>query len=48
MVILIMKFLFLKIIKEIMGEYFVLLLDDVFLEFDFNRKKYILSIINGI
>lgn len=43
-----MKFSSLKIIKEITGEYPVLLLDDVLSELDFNRKKYILSTINNI
>ena len=37
-----------KIIKEITGEYPVLLLDDVLSELDLNRKRYILSTINGI
>ena len=37
------KFASLKIIKELTGEYPVLLLDDVLSELDFNRKKYILS-----
>lgn len=46
--ILTMKFSSLKIIKEITGEYPVLLLDDVLSELDLNRKKYILSTINGI
>ena len=43
-----MKFSSLKIIKEITGEYPVLLLDDVLSELDVNRKKYILSTIHGI
>lgn len=43
-----MKFSSLKIIKEITGEYPVLLLDDVLSELDLNRKKYILSTISGI
>ena len=43
-----MKFSSLKIIKEITGEYPVLLLDDVLSELDFNRKNYILSTINNI
>ena len=43
--ILTMKFSSLKIIKEITGEYPVLLLDDVLSELDLNRKKYILSTI---
>lgn len=43
-----MKFSSLKIIKEITGEYPVLLLDDVLSELDYNRKKYILSTINNI
>lgn len=42
------KFASLKIIKEINGEYPVLLLDDVLSELDFNRKKYILSTIGEI
>ncbi len=46
--ILTMKFSSLKIIKEITGEYPVLLLDDVLSELDVNRKKYILSTIHGI
>ena len=43
-----MKFSSLKIIKEINGEYPVLLLDDVLSELDFHRKKYVLSTISGI
>lgn len=43
-----MKFSSLKIIREITGEYPVLLLDDVLSELDFNRKKYILSTIGDI
>lgn len=43
-----MKFASLRIIKEITGEYPVLLLDDVLSELDFNRKKYILSTIKDI
>jgi DNA replication and repair protein RecF len=46
--ILTMKFSSLKIIKEITGEYPVLLLDDVLSELDANRKKYILTSINDI
>lgn len=46
--ILTMKFSSLKIIKEITGEYPVLLLDDVLSELDLNRKRYILSTIHGI
>ncbi|MGL4950150.1 MAG: DNA replication/repair protein RecF [Anaeroplasmataceae bacterium] len=42
------KFSSLNIIKEITGEYPVLLLDDVLSELDFSRKKYILSTIGGI
>lgn len=42
------KFASLKIIKEITGEYPVLLLDDVLSELDFSRKKYILSTIGDI
>lgn len=43
-----MKFASLKIIKEITGEYPILLLDDVLSELDFNRKRYILSTIGEI
>ncbi|MGL5084489.1 MAG: DNA replication/repair protein RecF [Clostridium sp.] len=43
-----MKFSSLNIIKELTGEYPVLLLDDVLSELDFSRKKYILSTIGGI
>ena len=43
-----MKFSSMKIIKEITGEYPVLLLDDVLSELDNNRKRYILSSINEI
>jgi DNA replication and repair protein RecF len=46
--ILTMKFSSLKIIKEITGEYPVLLLDDVLSELDISRKRYILSSINDI
>lgn len=46
--ILTMKFSSLKIIKEITGEYPVLLLDDVLSELDSSRKKYILNSINDI
>lgn len=42
------KFSALKIIKEITGEYPVLLLDDVLSELDSNRKRYILSTIKDI
>lgn len=42
------KFASLEIIKEITGEYPVLLLDDVLSELDANRQKYILSSINNI
>ena len=42
------KFSALKIIKEITGEYPVLLLDDVLSELDMSRKRYILSTISGI
>ena len=38
----------LRIIKEITGEYPVLLLDDVLSELDFSRKRYILSSIGSI
>ena len=43
-----MKFSSLEIIKELTGEFPVLLLDDVLSELDFNRKKYILSTIGQI
>lgn len=43
-----MKFASLRIIKEITGEYPVLLLDDVLSELDFNRKRYVLSSIGEI
>lgn len=43
-----MKFASLRIIKEVMGEYPILLLDDVLSELDYNRKKYILSTIGEI
>ena len=46
--ILTMKFSSMKIIKEITGEYPVLLLDDVLSELDNNRKRYILSSIHDI
>lgn len=46
--ILTMKFSSLKIIKEITGEYPVLLLDDVLSELDSSRKRYILSSISDI
>ncbi|MDO4535367.1 MAG: DNA replication/repair protein RecF [Clostridium perfringens] len=42
------KFASLKIIKQITGEYPVLLLDDVLSELDFSRKSYILKSINNI
>lgn len=42
------KFASLKIIKEITGEYPVLLLDDVLSELDFNRKRYVLTSIKHI
>lgn len=42
------KFSSLNIIKELTGEYPVLLLDDVLSELDFSRKKYILSTIGEI
>ena len=42
------KFASLKIIKEVAGEYPVLLLDDVLSELDFSRKSYILKSINSI
>lgn len=43
-----MKFASLRIIKDLTGEYPVLLLDDVLSELDFNRKRYILSSIQNI
>jgi DNA replication and repair protein RecF len=43
-----MKFASLRIIKELTGEYPVLLLDDVLSELDFNRKRYILTSIGQI
>ena len=43
-----MKFASLRIIKELMGEYPILLLDDVLSELDYNRKRYILSTIGEI
>ncbi|OPJ56096.1 DNA replication/repair protein RecF [Clostridium oryzae] len=43
-----MKFSSLKIIKEVLGEYPILLLDDVLSELDFKRKKYILSSIKDV
>jgi recF protein len=46
--ILTIKFASLKIIKEVTGEYPVLLLDDVLSELDFKRKRYILSAINEV
>jgi DNA replication and repair protein RecF len=46
--ILTIKFASLNIIKEITGEYPVLLLDDVLSELDFMRKKYILSSIKDV
>jgi len=42
------KFSSLRIIKEITGEYPILLLDDVLSELDFNRKRYVLSCIGDI
>lgn len=42
------KFSSLKIIKEVTGEFPVLLLDDVLSELDFSRKRYILSTIGDI
>ncbi|WP_294131984.1 DNA replication/repair protein RecF [uncultured Clostridium sp.] len=42
------KFSSLKIIKELTGEYPVLLLDDVLSELDFSRKRYVLSTIGDI
>lgn len=46
--ILTIKFSSLKIIKEVTGEYPVLLLDDVLSELDINRKQYILKSIKDI
>ncbi|GIM28881.1 DNA replication and repair protein RecF [Clostridium polyendosporum] len=43
-----MKFASLRIIKALIGEYPVLLLDDVLSELDFNRKRYVLSSIQDI
>lgn len=43
-----MKFSSLEIIKELTGEFPVLLLDDVLSELDFSRKAYILRSIKGI
>lgn len=43
-----MKFSSLEIIKEITGEFPVLLLDDVLSELDVKRKKYILGRVNGV
>ncbi|NMM62028.1 DNA replication/repair protein RecF [Clostridium sp. P21] len=42
------KFASLEIIKETIGEYPILLLDDVLSELDCNRQKYILNSINNI
>lgn len=42
------KFASLEIVKEITGEYPVLLLDDVLSELDANRQKFILNSINNI
>lgn len=42
------KFASLRIIKDITGEYPVLLLDDVLSELDFNRKRYVLTSIGQI
>lgn len=42
------KFASLKIIKDVTGEYPVLLLDDVLSELDMNRQRYILSSINNV
>ena len=42
------KFSSLKIIKELTGEFPILLLDDVLSELDFNRKRYILTSIREI
>lgn len=47
-VVLTMKFSSLRIIKELTGEYPVLLLDDVLSELDFNRKGYVLRSIKEI
>lgn len=43
-----MKFASLSIIKELTGEYPILLLDDVLSELDFNRKKFVLTSIKDI
>lgn len=42
------KFATIEIIREMTGEYPVLLLDDVLSELDINRQKYILNSINSI
>ncbi|MGL5245031.1 MAG: DNA replication/repair protein RecF [Sarcina sp.] len=42
------KFASLRIIKEITGEYPILLLDDVLSELDFNRKRYVLKSIKNL
>ncbi|MTK13205.1 MAG: DNA replication/repair protein RecF [Clostridiaceae bacterium] len=42
------KFASLEIVKEVTGEYPVLLLDDVLSELDANRQKFILNSINNI
>ncbi|MDW8802768.1 DNA replication/repair protein RecF [Clostridium sp. A1-XYC3] len=42
------KFASLEIIKDVTGEYPVLLLDDVLSELDMNRQKYILSSIKNV
>lgn len=47
-VVLSIKFSSLRIIKELTGEYPVLLLDDVLSELDFNRKGYVLRSIKEI
>lgn len=46
--ILTIKFASLNIIKEVTGEYPVLLLDDVLSELDFSRKKYVLNSIKHV
>ena len=43
-----MKFASLEIIKDIIGEYPILLLDDVLSELDLNRQKYILKFVSNI
>ena len=47
-IVLSMKIALIELIKEEIGEYPILLLDDVLSELDFNRKRYILSTIGEI